>query len=410
MKILFVVKSKEIETLGVMYLAAVVKQCGHEARIVDIHFNKLTIINTWKPDIIGYSIMTGDMEKFKQLNNELKSYINFTSIVGGPDPTFVSQGYDWTDMIIPGEAEQSISDLLQSGIKYPDINSFPYPDRTDFPNHRIRDFIASRGCASSCAYCYNDKFAKMFSELPRIRIRSVDDVIKEINNINPEFVYFQDSCFGVNIKWLKEFSNKYRYRINIPFHCHLRPNQINEDKIVLLNDAGCMSIRIALESASNRLREVLNRGKMNINEVSYAAKLCRKWDIKLMIQNMIGIPTGTIEDDLETLELNIKCKPAYAWCSIYQPYPGTELGDRCKKEGWYTGDYSEITDCFFDTSVLNFTPEYIEQLEVLQKIFALCVEAKYMPDTKELTHDNIPKLVHKIMRRVGDKRLYGGII
>lgn len=36
MKILFVVKSKAIETLGPMYLAAVAKSCGAETRIADM--------------------------------------------------------------------------------------------------------------------------------------------------------------------------------------------------------------------------------------------------------------------------------------------------------------------------------------------------------------------------------------
>lgn len=37
MKILLAVKSKSIECLGVMYLSAVIKQAGHEAKIVDIN-------------------------------------------------------------------------------------------------------------------------------------------------------------------------------------------------------------------------------------------------------------------------------------------------------------------------------------------------------------------------------------
>jgi hypothetical protein len=36
MKILLVVKSKAIECLGPMYLSAIVKQCGHDAKICDI--------------------------------------------------------------------------------------------------------------------------------------------------------------------------------------------------------------------------------------------------------------------------------------------------------------------------------------------------------------------------------------
>lgn len=129
-----------------------------------------------------------------------------------------------------------------------------------------------------------------------------------------------------------------------------------------------------------------------------------------MVQNMLALPTSTIEDDLATLEVNIKCKPDYAWSSIFSPFPGTALGDMCKENGWYKGDYSDITDSFFDHSVLEVTDEYREQTYYLQKVFALAVETQCMPEVWELTQDNAPKLVHRMMRKLGDKRLYGGIL
>ena len=158
------------------------------------------------------------------------------------------------------------------------------------------------------------------------------------------------------------------------------------------------------------MRKLIKREKTSNEETVYAARLLKKYDIKLMVQNILGLPTSTIEEDLETLEVNIQCRPAYGWCSIFSPYPGTELGDLCKKEGWYKGDYSEMSDSFFDQSVLEFGPVHKEQLECLQKVFALCVEIGYLPKVDELTHENFPKLVHKILRRLGDNRLYGGVI
>ncbi len=250
----------------------------------------------------------------------------------------------------------------------------------------------------------------MFPRFKRVRLRSAQNVIDEIDGVNPEFVYFQDSCFGVDMKWFAQFSEKYRRKINIPFHCHLSPDLVDKERIALLSDANCMSIRMALEAASGKLRRLLGRTRIDTESVEGAARLLKMWGIEFMIQNMLGLPTSTIEDDLETLEVNIKCQPAYGWASIFQPYPGTVLGDKCKEKGWYNGDYSEITDCFFDTSVLNFAPEHVEQVECLQKCFALCVEMEYLPKIEELTRQNFSKLVHKILRRVGDKRLYGNIL
>jgi radical SAM superfamily enzyme YgiQ (UPF0313 family) len=190
MKVLFVVKSKAMENMGVMYLAAVVKQAGHEAEILDINDTWAYLaIREKKPDIIGYSIMTGDTDKFKLLND---SKFKFTSIVGGPDPTFFPQGYGWADHIVRGEGESWLSEFLGSDIRYPDIDSIPWPDRTDFPGMRIRDFIASRGCVHSCGYCYNSAWNKLYPEIAGIRQRDVKDVVRELESIKvAEFFYAQ---------------------------------------------------------------------------------------------------------------------------------------------------------------------------------------------------------------------------
>lgn len=407
-KILFVVKSKTIETLGPMYLSAVAKKRKWESRIVTINEAEFHV-KEWKPDIVGYSIMTGDQDRFRILNDKLKEIHNFESIVGGCHPTFFND-CDWADYAFPGEAEQTIDGFLGGTYEeYINIDSFPWPDRTDFRGHRIRDFISSRGCPFNCSYCYNDRWGQLFPGTP-VRVRNVKDVVNEIISVSPDFVYFQDSCFGVNMNWMRDFATQYRRKVNIPYHCHLRPVQVETERVLCLHDSNCASVRIALETASKRLLKLLKRERTDLGQVFDAVLLLRKWGIRLMIQNMIGLPTGTIEDDMETLEFNVRCKPDYGWCSIFQPYPGTQLGDLCKEHGWYSGDYSEITDCFFDGSVLNFSDEYKEQLKALQKIFALSVDCGTMPRIEELSMENFPKLVHRIMRAKGDKKLYMGVI
>jgi radical SAM superfamily enzyme YgiQ (UPF0313 family) len=171
-----------------------------------------------------------------------------------------------------------------------------------------------------------------------------------------------------------------------------------------------MSTRIALETASDKLRKVIGREQTSNEETIRSATLLRKAGIKLMIQNMLALPTSTIEDDLQTLEVNIQCQPDYAWASIFAPYPGTALGDECKEKGWYAGDYADLTESFFDKSVLNFSEEYKEQTYLLQKVFALAVEAQCMPEIGELTQSNIFTFIHRAMRKLGDGKLYGGII
>jgi anaerobic magnesium-protoporphyrin IX monomethyl ester cyclase len=423
-KVLLVVKSKFMESLGVMYLSSVVKLAGHECRIVALPELFKTVVE-WRPDVIGLSIMTGDRERFyaeiEKLYESRKTIFiegNLPKIiVGGPDPTFFPEGYDWADEVVSGEGEVWAWNLTHENIgimKTMSIDSLPWPDRTDFQGFKIRDFITSRGCPYSCTYCFNARWNRMFPDQKQVRVRSVDDVIAELLHVKEvygmEYAYFQDSCFAVNMDWMREFAEKYAIYIQLPYQCHFRPEQINEERVELLKKSGCVAVRIALESASNRLRSLIGRHKTRLDQVRVASELLQGAGIQLMLQNILGLPHSTIEDDLFTLEMNIKYKPTYAWASIFVPYPGTDLGDMCKETGLYGGDYSEISDSFFDTSYLNFEPEHKEQLEILQKVFALCVEMEYLPTERELTYKNLPKLIHKITRGYGDRKLYLGLL
>ena len=411
MKILFVVKSKVMEVLGPMYLTAVAKKAGHACTIVDAAY-AVPAAKAWSPSLICYSVMTGDQSKFIQLNKELKQVHAFAAVVGGPHATFFPQDFEKEefDYIVQGEAETWFANLLGDNTDYSDIDSIPFPNREAFPDMHIRDFISSRGCPHACRYCFNARWNEMFPALKQVRVRSPKSVVREIKETNPSFVYFQDSCFGVSMKWLKNFCTRYAKEVRVPFHCHLRPVQVTEERISFLNLANCRSTRFALETASDDLRRIIGRSNTSNAEALTAAKLLRHSGIKLMIQNMLALPTSKIEDDLATLEMNIRCQPDYAWASIFSPFPGTALGDECKDKGWYKGDYSDITDCFFDKSILEFSEEYKEQTYCLQQIFALAVEAQVLPTLEELTTKALPQFIHKAIRKIGDDRLYGGVI
>ena len=412
MRILLVVKTKVMENLGVMYLSSVIQRAGHECRIVSLP-EMVSFAHQWKPDIIGLSIMTGDQKKFRYqvaLLHRNKKW-NPKIILGGPHVTFFPDDCTWADMIIPGEAENEISELLGSNHRYPDLDSIPWPERGDFPYMKIRDFVSSRGCPFNCSYCFNDQWNKLFPDLGKVRTRSVKDVVNEIATVRPQFAYFQDSCFAVSMRWMLDFADLYpRKAGGIPYHCHLRPDQVTEDRARLLAKSGCYSTRIALETASDRLRQLINRPHSTNEQTYEAAANLKRYGIKLMIQNILCLPTSTLDEDLATLEANIIAQPDYAWCSIFVPYPGTVLGNLCVEEGWYNGDYEDITDSFFDQSVLNISEQYREQTYYLQKCFALCVKAQEIPKPEELTYDLFPFLIHRLMRKMGDKILYGGII
>ena len=407
-KILFLLKEKPVvEPLGIMYLSAALKKDGHDVTVAwDDHCARMV---TFRPDIVAYSVMTGDREYFLGLNRMLKDRYEFQSVFGGPDPTFFPEGYrdePGVDAFVRGEGEDAFPALIRENldgeiIGYPvNIDEIPRPDRTLFPT-KIHHFMASRGCPYSCTYCYNSQWKRLFGDR-KVRYRNVTDLCAEINNTNPAFVYFQDDCFGASKKWLARFAREYE---GYPYHCHLRADIIDDDMAHLLAESNCYSVHVALETANEEYRKKMLGRRMSNDTIINGINRLKSKGIKIMLQNMIGLPGTTIDDDLETLAMNIRIAPEYAWCSIYQPYPGTVLGDKCYAQGIVT---RKIEPKFFNESPLNFNSDHLIQLSVLQKEFACAVKYRYLPET--LTPEAALKRMYDRERAAADKILYRGLI
>ena len=154
---------------------------------------------------------------------------------------------------------------------------------------------------------------------------------------------------------------------------------------------------------------------MTNEEIINACRLLRKYKIKFMTQNIIGIPTETLKETLQTLEMNIACKPTYAWVSIFQPYPGTKMEEFVKKQGLLAENTDKIEKKFFDKSIIKLKDK--KQIEHLQKLFGLTVNYPLIYKTGLLKLlINIPhiKIIKKIYKQIykthrnrADFKLYG---
>jgi len=159
---------------------------------------------------------------------------------------------------------------------------------------------------------------------------------------------------------------------------------------------------------------ILKRGMTN-EDIYKASKLLNEYNIKFMLQNMVGLPKGNLKKDFETLKMNIKCKPLYAWCSIFQPYPSLPLTDYAISHGLLEGDFNDIGPKFFETTIVKL--ENKKQVEHLQKWFAVATAYPLlyktgllkliinMPENKHIK--NIYKFVYNKFRSYKDNQLYG---
>jgi radical SAM superfamily enzyme YgiQ (UPF0313 family) len=267
-----------------------------------------------------------------------------------------------------------------------DLDSLPFPDRALVYDRdpvaarsKIKHFLTGRGCPYNCTYCFNHALGEIYrGKGNRFRQQSVDYVIEDIGRVRDryplEFVVFVDDTFVLSKEWLAEFAEKYPREIGLPFFCNTRANLVTAEQVRLLKEAGCHSVSMGIETGNDRIRNDLLKRRMSQEQILEAARLIRQGGLHFTTTNMIGLPTSTLQDDFETMELNIQAKPSYAHVFIFQPYPRTELGEFTREHGWMVGTFDDIGEVAWDHSVLEFDAGHKRGLAVLQRFFAIGVE------------------------------------
>ncbi|MCD6290765.1 MAG: B12-binding domain-containing radical SAM protein [Anaerolineae bacterium] len=414
-RVLFVLRQIDYEPQGIMQLAAVLKAAGHEVRLTAVSYeNPVTVIREFKPHILAYSVFTGSQREYLALNARLKEETDALSVFGGPHPTFFPELIyeEGVDIVCIGEGEGALLDLanaLAEGKSFhelpnlwvkqdgrvhrnpvrpliADLDELPTPDRAlVYEQDRftresgLKHFITGRGCPYQCTFCFNQAMTEIYGpRWRRVRRRSVPHVLEEIEQVRSRyplaFAVFMDDLFIVPRAWLEEFAAEYPRRIGLPFFCNVRANLVDRELIALLKSAGCASVGMGVETGDDRLRNALLKRGLSREQLVGAADLIHEAGIALITTNMLGLPTGTLEDDFKTLELNIACRAQYANAFLYQPYPRTELGEFARREGLLEGDVDEISTSAWDRSILRFpSPRHRRMTENLVKLFAVAV-------------------------------------
>jgi radical SAM superfamily enzyme YgiQ (UPF0313 family) len=421
MRVLFVVRDlAATEPVGLMQLGSVLRHAGHQVKLVGATRTPLLpLVERYRPGLIGYTLFTGEHRELLRLNRALKRRFAFVAAVGGPHATFFPEvvAEPEVDVACRGEGEGAILDLvaaIERGASYADIpnlcvkdgervrcnplrpliadlDGLPFCDRElrhegdpesrDYP---VKSFLASRGCPFQCSYCFNHGFARLYGpDWCQPRQRSPASLVEEIAAVRRdarlELVQFRESIFPWQEAWLEEFADRYRARIGLPFYCHVRADLLGARRVALLRRAGCISVNMGIECGDPVYRrEVLGR-PMTDDQIVAACRLLKQSGIRIMADNMVGLPGTTPATDWATLKLNQRCRVDYALAMIFQPYPGTQLARRARDLGLFDGDHERLGPNYYVDSPLAFTdPSAKHETENLQKLFAVLVEAPWL--------------------------------
>jgi anaerobic magnesium-protoporphyrin IX monomethyl ester cyclase len=440
MKVSFVIKNlPQAEPLGIMYLSAALKAQGYKTELVDLsqEHNPIQAVINSQPDVVAYSVTTGIHKFYQQFNEDLQKSKRIFSVFGGSHPTFFPEflNESYIDSICIGEGEAAFVDLIRNfdghKLNTLDIQNFHFKndgnikinklrkleenlDSLDFPDRElIRKYInkpfgndlymmATRGCPYQCSYCFNESYGEIYEHNgKRVRFRSVDNVIEEINLVTSKqdvnMVFFQDDVFIMRKSWLREFSEKYKQEVGLPFYAHARADLVDEEVVDLLKHAGCVSLDLGIEAGNEEVRNKILSRNLSNEQILYSSMLIKKAGIKLSTKNLLAVPGTTFQNDLETLKINMKIKPDYAWVSLAQPYPKTKLHSFCEEKGIDLIPFDEFPESFHEKSPM---PEKGIKYEILHDLFPITSSKPYVyPITKLMSltgNDSMRKISRQI--------------
>ena len=378
----FVKQLRVLPPLGLAYLAAVLESAGHEVKQIDANALRMNpdevvhMVAGLSPDAIGLTCVTPLFPVVTHISRSLKEVLPKTPIiVGGPQVTIMPEltmentAFDYG---IEGEAEISMPLVLEAisgrvppvdvgGALYRNngavvlggpaevmpIDEIPFPSRDGLPNdkyfdmttesRRVSSIMTARGCPYKCAFC------ERYIRGGHYRMRSADSVVAELEQLVTKYgcteVVIYDDTFTANKKRTTEICEKILERgLKFKWDCRTRVDCVEPELLGLMARAGCSRISFGVESASENVREVFNKG-ITIDQVKEAFEWTRAAGIRILAYFMLGAPGETRESIKETLALSVALNPDFAYYSVVVPYPGTDLYDHAVNEGLIGFDY-----------------------------------------------------------------------
>lgn len=389
--------------LGLLYLAGFLEQkTAHQVEICDAQVEELSYpqlgerIRETPPDLVGLTAMTFtllDVLKTARLVKELDPGIPVA--VGGvhaflyPVETINLEEIDY---VLSGEGEESFAFLLDRleeknqldtvpGLTYlekgevrstpvpplcADLDSLPFPARHLTPYQKYSSVMAkrqpittmftSRGCPFRCSFCARPHLGKQF------RHRSAQNVVDEMEECVGlgirEFLIYDDT-FTVNRERAIAVGEEIiRRKLDIGWDIRARVDCVDREMLEILKKAGCERIHYGVEAGTEKILKVLNKG-ITLEQARATVALTRKIGIETLAYFMIGSPTETRGDILQTIRFALDLNPDFTHITILCPFPGTEIYARGLREGVFPRDHWRE---FAANPVPGFAPPYWHEI------------------------------------------------
>lgn len=176
-------------------------------------------------------------------------------------------------------------------------------------------------------------------------MRSPGNVYEELSLARSLFpqvkeFFFDDDTFTDNPN-LKEIARLIG-RLGITWSCNARP-QVSRETLGVLKDNGLRLLMVGFESGNQTILNNVKKG-ISIEQSLTFARYAREMGILIHAAFVLGLPGETRETIEQTIRFALEIDPYSIQVSLAAPYPGTELYEQARREGWLSEDENLLHD------------------------------------------------------------------
>ena len=380
------------QPLGTLYVAASLRQAGHEVVFLNGAFlDNATIIERirdFSPGAVGLYSTAFGWDKAKNAASSIRKIVPETHVfAGGPYPVALQgkcledPGAGDLDSVVTGEGEFTCVEMIRrleegdtlEGVKglvwrdgsriadngprplIEDLDAIPFPARellgeagryvpppATFRRWPVAVIITSRGCNRRCLYCFQIDRERSLG----IRYRSVDNVMEEIelclDQGYREIKFIDDTLaadYGRAMAICREIN---RRKLDFTWFASACVNQVDEPLLNAFRDAGCWAVLFGAESGVQKNLNAIRKG-ITTEQTFKAVRAAQRAGLKVLTPFLFGIPGETYEEALKTIDFAIKLNPDVANFHSITPFPGTDLYDNVGEYGTISSDLRDYT-------------------------------------------------------------------
>jgi anaerobic magnesium-protoporphyrin IX monomethyl ester cyclase len=340
--------------LGILYLASVLEQAGHEVAVIDAAAEQLNIDGTVKrveefdADVVGVGSFTVTFETTRKLGARLKEALPTVPLVLGsyhvtlvPEEAMADECFD---VGVLGEGEFTMLELVEhyagsgslsdiQGIcyraadgddprgwrlhrtpprpKFKELDKLPFPARHLLPpniyrpipvdDHAFPKFamVTSRGCPHACAFCQKSRTGYR-SHSPKYIVDEMEHLVRDFGVRDIAFV---DSLFCANRRRVDAICDEIIARglhKKVSWTCSSRVEVVDKRLLQKMKDAGCWRTRFGVESGHDDVLDFISKG-INQKMIRKAITAADEVGLRPKAFFMVGHMPDSRERILETI-------------------------------------------------------------------------------------------------------------